>query len=486
MVREISEKHLEDWNRRQTLAEKMIPLVGSLYRHQGVVLKVFGRKLMTASTIDIIKAHRFGHIMVGQELDMEKSLEMMQLMTSMNLCPARVDIGKLCHQFFTENPAKLDMQAFLDQQLETITTNECEQGKDDSRDVVLYGFGRIGRILARLLIDRTGSGAKMRLRGVVVRAKGSIEQDLLKRASLLRRDSIHGEFDGSIKVDRENKAIIANGNYIQFIYAGSPDEIDYTQYGIKDALIVDNTGVWKDEEGLGQHLKSKGASKVLLTAPAKGDIKNIVYGINHQIIEASDKILCAASCTTNAIVPALHVVNEKFGIVSGHVETIHSYTNDQNLIDNYHKAERRGRSAPLNMVLTSTGAAKAVAKVLPHLSGKLTGNAVRVPTPNVSMAVMNLNLEKETSTEELNKIFKDISYDSPLQEQIGYTWDTEVVSTDLVGSSNAGVVDGGATIAEGNRIVLYVWYDNEAGYSNQVIRVMQDVVGLTLKRLPEA
>ena len=488
MVREVSEKHLEDWNKRQTLAEKMIPLVGSLYREQGVVLKMFGRKLMTASTIDIIKAHRFGHVLVGQELDMGKSIEMMQLMTSMDLCPARVDLGKLCHQYLNEAAAKQDMQAFLDEQLQTIKTSDCtdKKGGEDSHDVVLYGFGRIGRILARLLIDRTGSGAKMRLRGVVVRAKGSIEQDLLKRASLLRRDSIHGEFDGSIKVDRENKAIIANGNYIQFIYAGSPDEIDYTQYGIKDALIVDNTGVWKDEAGLGQHLKSKGVSKVLLTAPAKGDIKNIVYGINHQDIEVADKIICAASCTTNAIVPPLHVVHEKFGIVSGHVETIHSYTNDQNLIDNYHKAERRGRSAPLNMVLTSTGAAKAVAKVLPQLSGKLTGNAVRVPTPNVSMAVMNLNLEKETSTEELNKIFKDISYDSQLQEQIGYTWDTEVVSTDLVGSVNAGVVDGGATIAEGKRVVLYVWYDNEAGYSNQVIRVMQDVVGLSLKRLPEA
>ena len=338
-------------------------------------------------------------------------------------------------------------------------------------------------ILARLLIERTGTGAKLRLRGVVVRAKGDLEKDLLKRAELLRRDSIHGEFDGSINVDLENKAILANGNYIQFIYANSPSEIDYTKYGIENALVVDNTGIWKDEAGLGQHTSCNGISKALLTAPAKGDIKNIVFGINHDLIDASDTILCAASCTTNAIVPPLKVLNDEYGIVSGHVETIHSYTNDQNLIDNFHNAERRGRSAPLNMVITSTGAAKAVAKVLPELAGKLTGNAIRVPTPNVSMAVMNLNLAKEVSKEELNDLFQSVTYHSPLQEQIGYTYSTEVVSSDLVGTTNAGVVDGRATIADGNRIVLYVWYDNEAGYSNQVIRMMQQVVGLSLESL---
>ncbi|MCL4130770.1 UNVERIFIED_CONTAM: hypothetical protein GTU68_025756 [Idotea baltica] len=379
------------------------------------------------------------------------------------------------------------MQAFLNERLAQLLGDksviDSANNDDDSHDVVLYGFGRIGRILARLLIDRTGTGAKLRLRGVVVRAKGDLEKDLLKRAELLRRDSIHGEFDGSIQVDRERKAIIANGNFIQFIYANSPSEIDYTEYGIENALVVDNTGIWKDEAGLGQHTSCNGISKALLTAPAKGEIKNIVYGINDDLIEASDTILCAASCTTNAIVPPLKVLNDEYGIVGGHVETIHSYTNDQNLIDNFHSAERRGRSAPLNMVITSTGAAKAVAKVLPELAGKLTGNAIRVPTPNVSMAVMNLNLAKEVTKEQLNDLFQGIAYHSPLQEQIGFTYSTEVVSSDLVGTTHAGVVDGGATIADGSRVVLYVWYDNEAGYSNQVVRMMQKVVGLSLDSL---
>ena len=476
MGREVSKQHLDDWNQRETLAEKMIPLIGSLYRGRSVVVRVFGSKIMNASTTAIIKAHRDGRLIVGEQLDMNKSYEMLQLLEKMDLHQCRLDLGKLCQQFLTQDETG-DMQAFLDTRLSELLGDRADPDHE-SHDVVLYGFGRIGRILARLLIDRTGTGSKLRLRGVVVRAKGDEVHDLLKRAELLRRDSIHGEFDGAIQVDNDARAIIANGNYIQYIYANSPSEIDYTEYGIKDALVVDNTGIWKDESGLGQHLACSGVSKAMLTAPAQGEIKNIVYGINHDLIEASDTILCAASCTTNAIVPPLKVINDEFGIVNGHVETIHSYTNDQNLIDNFHKKERRGRSAPLNMVITSTGAAKAVAKVLPELAGKLTGNAIRVPTPNVSMAVMNLNLEKETTAEELNEMFRAIAYDSPLQEQIGYTHSTEVVSSDLVGSTHAGVVDGGATIADGNRVVLYVWYDNEAGYSNQVIRMMQKVVGL--------
>ncbi len=486
MGRALSKQHLVNWNQRQATAEQMIPLIGSMYRDSSVVLRVFGRKIMNASTITIIKAHRYAGLIVGEPLDIEKSYTMLQLLSEMKLRPCRLDLGKLCHEFLIQDKHS-SMQAYLDGRLSDLISDELTIGhannEDSSHDVVLYGFGRIGRILARLLIERTGTGAKLRLRGVVVRAKGNLEKDLLKRAELLRRDSIHGEFDGSIIVDADNKAILANGNYIQFIYANSPNEIDYTTYGIANALVVDNTGIWKDVKGLSQHTSCKGVSKALLTAPADDDIKNIVYGINHHLIDANDTILCAASCTTNAIVPPLKILNDEYGITSGHVETIHSYTNDQNLIDNFHKKERRGRSAPLNMVITSTGAAKAVAKVLPELAGKLTGNAIRVPTPNVSMAVMNLNLAKEVTKSELNDLFQSVTYHSPLQEQIGFTYSTEVVSSDLIGTTNAGVVDGGATIADGNRVVLYVWYDNEAGYSNQVVRMMQQVVGLSLESI---
>ena len=189
----------------------------------------------------------------------------------------------------------------------------------------------------------------------------------MKRASLLRRDSVHGSFDGTITIDHDSNAIIANGQRIQVIYASSPTEVDYKAYGITNALVVDNTGRWRDREGLSVHLKSAGASRVLLTAPGKGDLKNIVHGVNHTEINDTDTIISAASCTTNAITPVLAAIDEKYGIQNGHVETVHSYTNDQNLIDNFHSGDRRGRAAALNMVITETGAAKAVSKALPQL-----------------------------------------------------------------------------------------------------------------------
>ena len=348
--------------------------------------------------------------------------------------------------------------------------------------IAIHGFGRIGRILARLLIERTGSGNKLRLRAVVVR-KGS-DDDLYKRASLLRRDSVHGPFNGSIDVLPEENAIVANGNYIKVIYSNDPASVDYTQYGIKNAIVIDNTGKWRDVEGLSKHLSCPGVAKVVLTAPGKGDMKNIVFGVNDKEITPEDTIISAASCTTNAITPVLKAIHEKYGVVSGHVETVHAYTNDQNLIDNFHKGARRGRAAALNMVITETGAAKAVAKALPELKGKLTGSAIRVPTPNVSLAVLNLNLEQEVTKEEVNAYLRDVALNSSLMEQIDYTASTELVSTDLVGSRHAGVVDSASTIVNGKSCVLYVWYDNEMGYSCQVVRIVQEMAGLRHPVLP--
>ncbi|MDP6199023.1 MAG: glyceraldehyde-3-phosphate dehydrogenase, partial [Porticoccaceae bacterium] len=235
--------------------------------------------------------------------------------------------------------------------------------------------------------------------------------------------------------------------------------------------------------GLSGHLRP-GASKVLLTAPAGDDIPNIVYGINHHEITPERKIISAASCTTNAIVPVLKCLLDEYGINNGHVETVHAFTNDQNLIDNYHTGDRRGRSAPLNMVLTSTGAAKAVAKAIPELKGKLTGNAIRVPTPNVSMAILNLQLGKEVSVDELNEYLRQMALHSGLQQQIGYTVSTEAVSTDFVGSRQACVLDSQATITDGNSCVLYCWYDNEFGYSCQVVRCLEKFAGVVWPSYP--
>ncbi|MBR9727920.1 glyceraldehyde-3-phosphate dehydrogenase [Shewanella intestini] len=475
-----ADKHLQSWQERFEMAEAMQPLLGKLYRNQGVEVTVYGKPLLNASTIDVIKAHRLVRRHVGEKLRLRESYPFVEALSKLAVKQCKVDIGKLAVNYWKTHSDASQVQVYMTKELD----QAINFGDDTpARDVVLYGFGRIGRLLARLMIERTGKSNKLCLRAIVLR--GGKKGDLEKRASLLRRDSVHGPFNGSIAVDEQNNALIANGTFIQIIYANSPDEVDYTKYGINDALVVDNTGIWKDEAGLGLHLKSKGASKVLLTAPAKGEIKNVVYGVNENDILDTDNIVSAASCTTNAITPVLKAINDKFGIENGHVETIHSYTNDQNLIDNYHKADRRGRSAPLNMVITETGAAKAVAKAYPVLEGKLTGNAIRVPTPNVSMAIISLNLHNETNRDEVNDYLKFMALQSKLQNQIDFTESTEIVSSDLVGSRYAGVVDSQATIAEGNRAILYVWYDNEFGYSCQVVGVMQKMLGLTTLLMPE-
>lgn len=354
------------------------------------------------------------------------------------------------------------------------SANEFDSGSQiKATDVVLYGFGRIGRILARLLMSRPASESGLQLKAIVVRPAG--EGDLAKRASLLERDSVHGWFNGSVQVDATNNGIIVNGRFITVIYASDPSEVDYTAHDINDAIVIDNTGKWKDEAGLGKHLASKGVKKVLLTAPAKGEIKNIVYGVNHDTI-GSDTIVSAASCTTNAITPTLKVLHDEYGIVHGHMETIHAFTNDQNLVDNHHKADRRGRAAPLNMVMTSTGAASAVSKAIPELKGKLSGNAIRVPTPNVSLAILNLNFEKSVGdTKAINAFIQSKAQSEQWQAQIDYSDSPEAVSTDFVGSEKVAIFDAKATIATDSRATLYVWYDNEMGYSTQVIRVAEEM-----------
>ena len=475
-----TDEYFKEWKEREAIAEAMAPLIGKLYRDQEVICTVFDRTLVNQSTIEILRAHRFARQIINQEIWVKDTYPILQAMMEMDLAPGKVDLAKLVMRYQQQNNG--DIKSFVAEHLKDLNTGKSHQ-LSEPRDVVLYGFGRIGRLVARILIEQAGGGNKLRLRAAVVR-KGS-EDDLTKRASLLRRDSVHGHFKGTIKVDKEENAIIANGNMIRIIYADAPEDVDYSKYGIDNAIVIDNTGKWRDREGLGRHIKVKGASQVLLTAPGKGNIPNVVYGVNNELLENNDAILSAASCTTNAIVPVLKAVNDKFGIEAGHIETCHSYTNDQNLIDNYHNKERRGRSAPLNMVITETGAAKAVAKTLPELAGKLTGNAIRVPTPNVSLAILNLTLNQETSVEELNTYLRGMSLDSPLQDQIDFTNSPEAVSTDMVGSSYAGIVDSLATIVQGNRCVLYIWYDNEYGYSYQVVRIVEKVSGMNLGHWPK-
>lgn len=475
-----SDRARATWINREALAEAMIPLIGRLYRDNNVVTSVYGRSLINKSVVGVLKAHRFARHIADVELPLEETLPVLQALCTLRLGAASIDLARLGLAY---KGADRGLEDFLREELADVLNR---QGIDEraSTDVVLYGFGRIGRLLARIMIEHAGGGHGLRLRAIVVR-RGA-ENDIIKRASLLRRDSVHGPFEGTITVDETNNTILANGTLIQVIYSNDSSTVDYTKYGIHSAIVVDNTGRWRDVEGLSQHLSCPGVSRVLLTAPGKGELKNIVHGINHGTITEEDTIVTAASCTTNAITPVLKAVNDRFGILDGHVETVHSFTNDQNLIDNFHSGDRRGRSAALNLVITETGAAKAVAKALPELAGKLTGNAIRVPTPDVSMAILNLNLSNETTKEELNSYLRQMSLHSDLHKQIDYIDSPEVVSSDFLGSRRAGIVDGLATICSGNKVVLYVWYDNEFGYSCQVIRVLEEMAGAHPPAYPSA
>ena len=476
--------YFSNWKQREALVQEMIPVIGRLFSRRNVGVYIYGRPLHNRSVTFIMKSHRFVRQVERNEMSEFETHPILMAMAELDLWHARIDLGKLTVRYMeldAKNPGALSPAVFVRRELSYLD-GVRKRPSDHSTDVVLYGFGRIGRLCARLLLERTSTGDDMRLKAIVVRP--GVAGDLVKRANLFTSDSVHGAFQGTLRVDGENNALIANGNVIKVIYANSPDEIDYTKHGIKDALIIDNTGKWRDEAGLALHLKSKGASKVLLTAPGKGELKNIVYGINDDLIEVGDKIVTAASCTTNAVVPVLKVIQDEFGIERGHIETVHAYTNDQNLIDNYHKGARRGRGAAMNMVLTETGAAKAAVKAIPELAGKLTANAIRVPVPNVSMAIMNLTLGKETSREELNEFLRQIALHSNLQNQINYTQSEDAVSSDFVGTREAAIVDSIATVASGRNCVLYLWYDNEFGYCAQVVRTVYKMAGILYRHYP--
>ncbi|MFM2136240.1 MAG: hypothetical protein RL021_1640 [Bacteroidota bacterium] len=474
------EQELAGWIEMEKAAIKLIHITGSLWFDRSVELVLFRNQLVDRSASEILHLHQYAKEFVKKPISVIDTLALAEAMNQLDLAPSRIDIGRLNTEWLAEKAGYKNTLEFVGDKLKQFIGKEKKN--IIPRDVVLYGFGRIGRLLARELISQAGKGEQLRLRAVVTRSGGA--EELAKRADLLRNDSVHGAFPGTVIEDPANDALIVNGHTVRMIAASDPSSIDYTAYGINDALVIDNTGVVRDREGLSKHLKSKGVSKVLLTAPGKGDVPNTVYGVNQEAFDHhKETVFSAASCTTNAIVPVLAVVDQAFGIDRGHIETIHSYTNDQNLLDNYHKKYRRGRSAALNMVITETGADKAVAKVLPHLAGKLTGNAVRVPTPDVSLAILNLSLKKETSKEGLNEALRSAALHGELVEQIQFAVSNELVSTDLVGNPCASIFDSQATIVskDNKSAVLYVWYDNEYGYSRQVIRYakyLADVIRL--------
>jgi glyceraldehyde 3-phosphate dehydrogenase len=453
---------------RRRAGVELIKIISDLWYDKSIEMVLFKNQLLDKNVNEIINLHQYAGEFVGKPITVFDSVEIARVISELELPPSKLDIGKLTYEYRLEDEKYPDARHFVIDKLKGAKSSEEIQPKD----VILYGFGRIGRLLARELMSKTGKGNQLRLRAIVTRDKNDASS-LEKRASLLRYDSIHGDFQGSVMADPENNALIINGTTVHIITANSPEEIDYTLYEIDNALVIDNTGAFTTHEALSRHLTSKGVEKVLLTAPGKG-VPNIVHGVNQNEYNPDEiNIFSAASCTTNAITPILKAVEDTLGVVKGHLETIHAYTNDQNLVDNMHNKYRRGRAAALNMVITETGAGSAVAKALPSLEGKLTSNAIRVPVPNGSLVVLNLEVSRETSVQEINAIMKKYALEGELVEQIKYSLNNELVSSDIVGTSAPSIYDSNATIVskDGKNIVLYIWYDNEYGYSHQVIRL---------------
>ncbi|MGM7702242.1 type I glyceraldehyde-3-phosphate dehydrogenase [Pseudalkalibacillus sp. Hm43] len=319
-------------------------------------------------------------------------------------------------------------------------------------NVGINGFGRIGRMVFRRILKDQSK--------VIIAINSSYSP--LTLAHLIKYDTVHGKLD--VEIETKDDEIVINGVTIKVLNERDPKNIPWNKYGVE--LVVEATGVFRTIESAGAHINSGGAKKVVVTAPSKDDMKMIVMGVNERTYE-NDAIVSNASCTTNALAPLLNVLESSYGINSGLVTTVHSYTNDQKILDNPHNDLRRSRAAGLNMIPTTTGAASAIGKIIPTLSGKLDGVSVRVPTPNVSLLDVVVDLKIETTKEEVNKVFQNESKKN--NGVIGFN-ELPLVSCDYIGNSNSVIVDGLSTMLIcGKKLKLLGWYDNEWGYSCRIV-----------------
>lgn len=324
----------------------------------------------------------------------------------------------------------------------------------------LNGLGRIGRGIIREIERRKQLGELGNIEIVAVNNPGQAKNFL----NLLKHDSLHGRFPGEISLENET-LIKAGSSRLQFFDKRDPSEIDWSSQNVD--VVIDATGVFKDQAGLGKHLNGT-VKKVIMCAPGKDLDGTFVVGINHKEYDSSKHhIISNASCTTNCLAPVAKVLHETFEIENGFMTTVHAYTGDQRILDANHSDPRRARAAAMNIIPTSTGAAKAVGLVLPALKGKLDGYAVRVPTPNVSMVDLTVNLKKAATAETINAAMKEASQ-GELKGILGYT-DEPLVSSDFMGDSHSSIFDSQLTNVIGNQAKIVTWYDNEVGFSNRVI-----------------
>ena len=324
------------------------------------------------------------------------------------------------------------------------------------KKVAINGFGRIGRLAFRQMLHRSD------LNVVAINDLTNVET----LAHLLKFDSIHGRFDGTVEVEAGNLKI--NGNVVHISAERNPSDLPWSSHEID--VVVESTGVFASKDGASKHIEA-GAKKVVISAPAKGDLKTVVLGVNDEILTNDDQIVSNASCTTNCLAPMAKVLNDTFGLEHGLITTIHAYTADQRLQYAPHKDLRRARAAALSMIPTSTGAAKAVGLVLPSLAGKLDGLAVRVPTPTGSITDLTATLSRNVTAEEVNAAMKSAA-DGAMNGVLEFSADP-LVSVDIVGNPHSCIFDSGLTVAMGNTVKVFGWYDNEAGYATRVADLVQ-------------
>lgn len=319
--------------------------------------------------------------------------------------------------------------------------------------IAINGFGRIGRLVLRIALQRDD------IEVVAVNDLGDIKGS----AHLFKYDSVHGTYSGEVEV--KDNSIVVDGKEIKYLNEKDPEKLPWKELGVQ--IVVEGTGVFRSKDTAGKHIKA-GASKVVITAPGKEVDLTMVMGVNHDKYRPEFDVVSNASCTTNCLAPVAKVLLDEFGLVKGLVNTIHSYTNDQRVLDLEHKDLRRARAAGLSLIPTTTGAATAVGLVIPELKGKLDGMAVRVPTPNVSLIDLTVELEKAATSEAINQAFKDASATN-LKGILKYT-ELPLVSSDYNGENHSAVVDGLLTMTMGDKMAkIIAWYDNEWGYSVRVV-----------------
>jgi glyceraldehyde 3-phosphate dehydrogenase len=329
---------------------------------------------------------------------------------------------------------------------------------DNMTKVAINGFGRIGRLTFKKLLHKSGME--------VVAINDLTDTKTL--AHLLKYDSVHGRFPGT--VEATDNGIVVNGKEIRIYAEREPANLPWGELGVE--IVLESTGRFVDQEGAGGHLQA-GAKKVVISAPAKGNIPTVVLGVNEEILTGDEEILSNASCTTNCLAPMAKVLDDTFGIEKGYITTIHAYTADQNLQDAPHKDLRRARAAAYSIVPTSTGAAKAVGLVLPHLEGKLDGCAMRVPIPDGSLTDLTVLLKNPATAEEINAAMKQAA-NGPMKGVLEYTEDP-IVSIDIIGNPHSCIFDSGMTSANGTLVKVVGWYDNEAGYSARAADLMEKI-----------